>query len=325
MHNFLNYKYNYYPFGSSTPGRSFSSGSYRYGFNGKENDNEVKGTGNHQDYGARIYDNRLGRFLSIDPLTNKYSFLTPYQFASNRPVDGIDVDGLEYITYKVTIGPNANQSPKIQILTDYRNQKEFNYEVYSQSFGPEGRGIKYEYEYTNEHGEVIGTSTVWEIRQSDFVSGVGRHGLYMGAGSITTSGPNGPGSDYNFNMDPIDGVDAAAKRHDIRDSELRDGRGWLEDTGLLESDKALLQDFNDYSNGHKNGEIDEYTGRPASKEALKAANQGALFFGMVVRYKEWKIEQEKQGKTVTIDDYKGSPKKVIERIILKKASTDTPK
>ena len=39
---------------------------YRYGFNGKENDNEVKGTGNQIDYGARIYDGRLGRFLSVE-------------------------------------------------------------------------------------------------------------------------------------------------------------------------------------------------------------------------------------------------------------------
>jgi hypothetical protein len=39
------------------PGRKFSAGSgYRYGFNGKENDNEVKGEGNQQDYGMRIYD-----------------------------------------------------------------------------------------------------------------------------------------------------------------------------------------------------------------------------------------------------------------------------
>ncbi len=69
---------------------------YSYGFNGKENDNEVKGTGSQQDYGMRIYDPRLGKFLSVDPLQAEYPELTPYQFASNRPVDGIDRDGLEY-------------------------------------------------------------------------------------------------------------------------------------------------------------------------------------------------------------------------------------
>ena len=87
----------YYPFGMIQPGRSFSSGSYRYGFNGKENDNDVKGEGNQQDYGMRIYDPRLGRFLSEDPITKEYPELTPYQFASNRPIDGIDLDGLEFV------------------------------------------------------------------------------------------------------------------------------------------------------------------------------------------------------------------------------------
>jgi RHS repeat-associated protein len=78
-------------------GRKWNSTSYRYGFNGKENDNEVKGEGNQQDYGMRIYDPRLGRFLSVDPLTKSYPELTPYQFASNRPIDGIDLDGKEYM------------------------------------------------------------------------------------------------------------------------------------------------------------------------------------------------------------------------------------
>jgi hypothetical protein len=35
--------------------------------------------------------------LSVDPLSYKYAELTPYQFASNRPIDGIDLDGLEYV------------------------------------------------------------------------------------------------------------------------------------------------------------------------------------------------------------------------------------
>lgn len=86
----------YLPFGGQMPGRMYNDGDkYRYGFNGKENDNEVKGTGNQQDYGMRIYDPRIGRFLSIDPIASHYAMLTPYQFASNNPVQLIDLDGLE--------------------------------------------------------------------------------------------------------------------------------------------------------------------------------------------------------------------------------------
>jgi RHS repeat-associated protein len=62
------------------PGRTYRAGSssYRYGYNGKEKDNEVKGEGNIYDYGFRIYDPRVVRFLSVDPLTKTYPWYTPY-------------------------------------------------------------------------------------------------------------------------------------------------------------------------------------------------------------------------------------------------------
>src|SRR5882672_365890 len=86
----------YYPFGMEMPERKYDAGvGYRYGFNGKENDNEVKGEGNEQDYGMRIYDTRIGKFLSVDPITQNYPSLTPYQFASNSPIKCIDLDGRE--------------------------------------------------------------------------------------------------------------------------------------------------------------------------------------------------------------------------------------
>jgi len=78
------------------PGRKYpNTSNYRYGFNGKENDNEVKGEGNQQDYGFRIFDPRIGKFLSIDPLTKEYPWYSPYQFAGNKPVWAIDLDGAE--------------------------------------------------------------------------------------------------------------------------------------------------------------------------------------------------------------------------------------
>jgi len=78
------------------PGRSYTAETgYRYGFNGKENDNEVKGEGAQYDYGFRIYDPRIGKFLSVDPLMGNFAWYTPYQFAGNKPVWCIDLDGLE--------------------------------------------------------------------------------------------------------------------------------------------------------------------------------------------------------------------------------------
>jgi len=68
------------------PGRTFSSGSYRYGFNGMEKDDEIKGSGNSLDFGARIYDSRLGRWLSRDPMAHLYVPISPYVFALNNPI-----------------------------------------------------------------------------------------------------------------------------------------------------------------------------------------------------------------------------------------------
>jgi RHS repeat-associated protein len=90
----------YYPFGSLMPERNYNAAGkkdYRFGFNGKENDNDVKGVeGGQQDYGLRIYDPRIGKFLSVDPLTDDYPSWSPYPFAMNRPIDGIDLDGGEW-------------------------------------------------------------------------------------------------------------------------------------------------------------------------------------------------------------------------------------
>ncbi len=85
----------YYPFGMLMPGRNWSTEGYRYGFNGKEKDNEVSGNGNSYDYGFRIYNPRLGKFLSVDPLSKDYPWFTTYQFAGNTPIQAIDLDGLE--------------------------------------------------------------------------------------------------------------------------------------------------------------------------------------------------------------------------------------
>jgi RHS repeat-associated protein len=88
----------------------YAEGGYRYGFNGKENDNEVKGEGNQQDYGLRIYDPRLGKFLSVDPMTKAFPYYSSYQFAGNTPIQAIDLDGGEPKGYKWD-NPSAKLHP----------------------------------------------------------------------------------------------------------------------------------------------------------------------------------------------------------------------
>jgi RHS repeat-associated protein len=84
----------YEAFGALLPGRNYSSSSYNYGFNGKLKDDEVHGaTGTSYDFGARMYDSRVGRFLSLDPYAFRYPGESPYLFAGNNPIFYIDKNG----------------------------------------------------------------------------------------------------------------------------------------------------------------------------------------------------------------------------------------
>jgi len=85
----------YFPFGMMMPSRHWNSDSYKFGFNGMEADNELKGSGNSYDFGARIYDSRLGRWLAMDPLAMKYPSMSPYNFVGNSPILFVDPNGKE--------------------------------------------------------------------------------------------------------------------------------------------------------------------------------------------------------------------------------------
>jgi RHS repeat-associated protein len=105
-------------------GRTFSSENYRYGFNGKEKDPETYGEGNIYDYGFRVYNPRLGKFLSVDPLCASYPFYTPYQFAGNKPIAAIDLDGLEeYVVINFRRNDNSIYRTEIYTVTDEDNER----------------------------------------------------------------------------------------------------------------------------------------------------------------------------------------------------------
>jgi RHS repeat-associated protein len=72
-----------------------SEGDYRYGFNGMEKDDEVKGEGNSYTTEFRQYDPRIGRWLSLDPLMSKFPWMSPYVAFDNNPIYYTDPYGLE--------------------------------------------------------------------------------------------------------------------------------------------------------------------------------------------------------------------------------------
>lgn len=118
------------PFGSLISTRSWSDASraYRYGFNGKEKDFE---TANDNfpiaiGIGARIYDGRLGRWLSPDPEYKIYINLALYQFTNNNPnyykeinVEVFDLSNIEDIdAYNAQIELMKSRSPLFRYVYD---------------------------------------------------------------------------------------------------------------------------------------------------------------------------------------------------------------
>lgn len=83
----------YYPFGSIMPGRSFNAEKYRYGITGKEMDNEIKGFGDTYDFGARFYNPRIGKWISVDPSQLKYPSFSPYNYCVGNPLKYFDPNG----------------------------------------------------------------------------------------------------------------------------------------------------------------------------------------------------------------------------------------
>lgn len=110
------------------PGRNFSSGNYRYGFNGMERDDEVSGNGNSLNTPFRQYDPRLGRWMSLDPLMAAYPHQSAYAAYNNNPIYFADPTGLEGEPPNNTDPPRSYLAPTgyYFVTTGISNVKYFN-------------------------------------------------------------------------------------------------------------------------------------------------------------------------------------------------------
>jgi RHS repeat-associated protein len=126
----------YYPFCLTMGSIGTGQGVQLYKFTDKELDME-HGM-NLYDFEARTYDPATGRFLSIDPMAEKYYNISPYAYCANDPLLYIDPTGEDikifYYDDKgkqqsfVFNGNNAADAPENQFVNDFISAYNYNVE-----------------------------------------------------------------------------------------------------------------------------------------------------------------------------------------------------
>jgi RHS repeat-associated protein len=159
----------YYPYGQRMPGRGCDTCSYRYGFNGKESDDSVKGLGNELDYSARIYDPQIGRFLSTDAYKKTAIGWSTYRFGFDNPIRYNDASGNEE--------QDGSEGPKPDVgsMTKY----DLDHNVQEFSFLP---GVSQTIETTTTQS--VGTEGNW-LTVGGHVKETGEFNLEGNAGPLT--------------------------------------------------------------------------------------------------------------------------------------------
>ena len=207
----------YDPFGMLMVGRNWVAGnSYRYGFNGYENDDETLGTSIEIDYGARIYDTRLGRFLSRDPIAHLYVWQSPYSYSYNSPICIIDYNGLGGIKAK-------GYQAKADIKWARHHDSDFNnwYNETKKQYKSEGRTLTIEHQQgaMKENGNDLNTLIGGEISEKAKNGSNGDktldHLYYDHVGNGIKTGYNlrsvifyqYHGGEYNFNSQHTHSID----------------------------------------------------------------------------------------------------------------------
>ncbi|MCD0468065.1 hypothetical protein LPB89_21810 [Flavobacterium sp. ENC] len=200
----------------------------------------------------------------MDPLFRNYAYNSPYAFSENRVIDGVELEGLEYATiiYKYYYG---STKPVFELA--WHNDSQHN------AHGSLGQGVAFKTVSYDKYGKAKTSSTTMHARDAG-LDGMLDHGFYYGPTQLPEV--------YlvnNYILKPIDGVDNAARKHDMGYDAVDAGaENASQSWATIEADKALISACMKISNLGKDG-IDPFNNQKIGDVQFKAANAAATYFG----------------------------------------------
>jgi RHS repeat-associated protein len=235
----------------------------RLGFQAQEMDDEIKGDGNSMNYKFRMHDPRLGRFFSVDPLASKYPHNGTYNFSENRVIDGLELEGLEYVTFNILINKDGKVMD-IGVVKDYELKNP----------GTFGAGTQKNYIYEHEDG----TNTTVEVTKKN---GFSDYGIFGGPNNLTMPivGNNIDEKEDKFlDIEPIDEYDGVYKQHDKEfKDEKKDGAfDTFFSSKTEKANKNILKNIKTVLDKAEKEKCDAVTGKDLSSNGANFAKYKAI-------------------------------------------------
>jgi RHS repeat-associated protein len=234
-----------------------------------EKDDEFTGvTGSHLNFGARIYDSRVGRFLSRDPKFSNYPDLSPYVFSGNNPILFIDKDGKDYSLYidhenktiivKATIytteGDESSHAEAMHIAQFWNEQSDkFKYIV-----GKKDEAQTYSITFEIEVKVVDNPMEEMNNDRRDFVDDEEKNTPDASSNSLTIAETNDPDHQEETSYNRITGESTIQRLGGCREGKIM---------------KVLEQDLNSNEGPHEMGHA---LGIPHSRKLMNANSYGSM-------------------------------------------------